>query len=662
MAEHLREDPVISNLTSPSPDLDVHSSEIAWLEQLDITAHDFPYLHPLLSSVFKDWLPAVSSFQGGGQLSWVLADWAAQFIYTEDEAVLGRWNQGMNEAMRACLDTGKTITLSLCADAAAEPVTVAAAIPIRTKSKAEIFSVIGCVIQGTAEETSFAAQILGMAEHHFVSCFYRRFENTFFKDFIAIQEQAKRETLRRSFLVEIVQRLHDKIDVDAVLNEVLDSLVRVYPNARLEILMSQDHHSSNSRVKSLQLQGETRRLCVQAFMEGRLLRNSFQTEDGQGYLEIAVPLSGKQGVYGVFHLFIPSEQFEEADIQLVGMLADTAGTAFENAKLYEQSNQLIHELRLINELTQQLSQSLQLKEVFKFATEELLHIFGAEYCCISQLDKAKESFEMVSTNVASLTKEIFPRDSGFCGLVYATKEPIILSDYNNYGRVYSKLMERTGSNSLIGAPLMIRGEVSGAILLAHTRPHYFSYENYKLLQVLSTHIGLAIANASLHAEVRRMANRDMLTGLFARHYLDDKILGFQRRDAKGSLIVVDIDKFKQINDTHGHQIGDQILKQVSNIIQSTLRKVDISARWGGEELAIYLPDTELEEGYQLAELIRGRISAETTPRVTVSCGVSNWNRMDEKISVESLFYRADMALYRSKNNGRNQTQIGRTVQ
>ncbi|RUT36277.1 sensor domain-containing diguanylate cyclase [Paenibacillus zeisoli] len=661
MAEHPREDPVISKLPSPSSELFVHSNEIAWLEQLDITEHDFPYLSPLLRSVFKDWIPAVSSFQGGGQLSWLLADWSAEVIHSEDETSLSKWNEGMYQAMRACLDTGKTTTISLCKDAVAEHNVVAAAIPIRTKSKAEVFSVIGCIIEGTSEEITFAAQIMGIAEHHFGACFYRRFENTFFKDFIAIQEQAKRETLRRSFLVEIVQRLQDKIDVDAVLNEVLDSIVRVYPNARLEILMSQDHQSSNSRVKSLQLQGETRRLCVQAFMEGRLLRNCFQTEHGQGYLEIAVPLSGKQGVYGVFHLIIPSEQFEEADIQLVGMLADTAGTAFENAKLYEQSNQLIHELRLINELTQQLSQSLQLKEVFKFAREELLHIFGAEYCCISQLDKDKDFFEMVSTNVASLTKEIFPRDCGFCGLVYATKEPIILSDYHNYGRVYSKLMEETGSSSLIGVPLMIRGEVSGAILLTHTRSHYFSYENYKLLQVLATHIGLAIANASLHAEVRRMANRDMLTGLYARHYLDDKLLEFQRRDTKGSLIVVDIDKFKQVNDTYGHQIGDQILKQVCNIIQSTVRKIDISARWGGEELAVYLPGTELEEGYQLAERIRERVAAETKPRVTVSCGVSNWNRKDDKISVESLFYRADMALYRSKNNGRNQTRIGRNI-
>ncbi|WP_068616724.1 diguanylate cyclase [Paenibacillus tuaregi] len=661
MAEHPREDPVISSLPSQSPELNPQLNELAWLEQLDITTYDFPYIHFLLKSAFRDWLSAASTLQAGGRALWLVGDWTAEVLQAEGDPELNEWIEGINKAMRLSLESGKITTVKLFEDAAQAHEITAAAVPVRTRSDAEIFAFIGCIMQGNDQDIAFGNRILGIAERHFVTCFYRRFENTFFKDLLTLQEQAKRETFRRSFLVEVVQRLHDKIDVDAVLNEVLDSIISVYPNVRLEILMSQDHQSTNPRVKPLQLQGEMDRLCVQAFMEGKLLRNAFLSEEGTQYLEIAVPLSGKQGVYGVFHMYIPSEHFEEADIQLVGMLADTAGTAFENAKLYEQSNLLIDELRLINELTQQLSQSLQLKEVFKFATEELLHIFNAEYCCISQLDKDKDFFEMVSTNVPSLSKEIFPRDYGFCGLVYATKEPVILSDYHSYGRVYSKLMEETGSNSMIGAPLLIRGEVRGAILLSHTRPHFFSYENYKLLQVLATHIGLAIANASLHAEVRRMANRDMLTGLFARHYLDDKLLEFQRRDAKGSLIVVDIDKFKQVNDTYGHQIGDKILKQVAVIIQSSVRKIDLCARWGGEELAIYLPGMELEDGYRVAEAIREKVAAETTPQVTVSCGVSEWNRKDEKISVESLFYRADMALYRSKNNGRNQTQIGESV-
>ena len=155
-----------------------------------------------------------------------------------------------------------------------------------------------------------------------------------------------------------------------MLTEVFERIAGMYPGAKVELLMSQDHLSRDPRVKSLQLQGERDHMCVRAFMEGRMLRTEKRGKDDKTYLEIAAPLVGKQGVYGVFHLVMPREEVEEVDLQLIGMLADTAGSAFENAKLYEQSNLLVSELRLINELTKRLNQSLRLEEVFKFATEE----------------------------------------------------------------------------------------------------------------------------------------------------------------------------------------------------------------------------------------------------------------------------------------------------
>jgi diguanylate cyclase (GGDEF)-like protein len=100
------------------------------------------------------------------------------------------------------------------------------------------------------------------------------------------------------------------------------------------------------------------------------------------------------------------------------------------------------------------------------------------------------------------------------------------------------------------------------------------------------------------------------------------------------------------------------LIQVSSIINASIRQGDIAARWGGEELAVYLPGIRAEQAYRIAERIRMYVEAETDPVVTVSCGVSEWTFENEKISVESLFYRADMALYEAKNNGRNCIFIG----
>ena len=135
-----------------------------------------------------------------------------------------------------------------------------------------------------------------------------------------------------------------------------------------------------------------------------------------------------------------------------------------------------------------------------------------------------------------------------------------------------------------------------------------------------------MSNATLHAEVRRMVITDNLTGLFARHYLNERIGRKQLRDSSGSLIVVDIDHFKKINDTYGHQVGDNILIQVSGIIRTSIRDSDIAARWGGEELAIYLPLLGIEQTERVAERIRYRVENETNPRSRYLAAYRNGDR------------------------------------
>ncbi|MCD1257940.1 diguanylate cyclase [Paenibacillus athensensis] len=476
---------------------------------------------------------------------------------------------------------------------------------------------------------------------------------------LTLQNQLhEREALKRDVLFEASKKLHAKIDVDAVLTEVLDNLHNVYPAIQVDLLLSQDSHSTSLPVKPLNFLALEDDICTRAFMEGQLVFESTSDGDGTSTGNIAVPLSGKQGVYGVLHLHAEQTPMSSSDLQFISVLADTAGSAFENAKLYEQSNFLINELRLINEITKRLNQSLRLNEIFEFASSELLNIFGADFSCILQTDKQREKLIVQASNLPSMFQENFTLDEGFSGVVYATKEPVIISDYSMNTKIKSKLMEVTQSRSLIGSPILVNGEVEGVILVVHSKPNFFSYENYKLLQVLSGHIGLAMTNASLHAEVRRMVITDNLTGLYVRHYLDEQANLMQKKDFCGSLIVVDIDYFKRVNDTYGHQVGDKILIQVSGIIKSSIRDTDIAARWGGEELAVYLPQVAKEQTVRIAERIRLRVMQETNPQVTVSCGVSDWNWEEDKISVESLFYKADMALYEAKNSGRNQIKVG----
>ncbi|WP_054958355.1 sensor domain-containing diguanylate cyclase [Paenibacillus dakarensis] len=627
------------------------TDSFTWHESMDITPMDFPYLQQLLTESYDEWKKDSSGLPMVSESDWCImgpeGEWITgnpklyDYFSTGEDIILKR--ALVNKATAAGPGEDRHGAAIICAS------------PVFSRFHHDLFAVLISVSRSGAD----THQIEFMTESAAIilkTCFYRRFEYIFIKDMAQIQRKAEHEANRRSNLFQYVKRMHTKIDVDGVLTEVLESVLGLYPYVDVRLFMSQDHHSSHPLVCPLLLHHWQEEVYMRTFMEG-VLTVSEHLEGPDLMVEIGVPMGGKQGVYGVLYLRIKHELMAEMDLELLGMMADAAGTAFENAKLYEQSNLMIHELRVINELTQQLNKSLQLSEIYQFANDELLKILAAEYCCIMCYSEALGGLEVVSCNVPELAKEVFEKNYGLAGHIYHSKQPMFLADYTVERPAESKLMDSTGSNSMIGTPLTVNGEIRGVILLTHRRRHYFSYDNYRLLQALTSHIGLAVGNAFLHAEVRWMANRDMLTELYARHYLDEVIHDCQNRDFCGSLIVVDIDQFKQVNDTFGHQRGDKILKQVSSIVKTSIRQSDIAARWGGEELAVYLPGLGIEQAVQVAERIRLRVADETDPRVTVSCGISEWNWEHDRISVESLFYRADMALYDAKHSGRNRIVV-----
>ncbi|NIK75751.1 diguanylate cyclase (GGDEF)-like protein [Paenibacillus castaneae] len=630
--------------------IDESTSDIPsiWFESEDINDADEPLLPPLLEASFRQWAEqatGIALFQSG---EFVLFNKEARELAKAGQAAamnVAEREDVLNRVVASVLNNAEMHTFETDSF-------FAAAVPVRRRNDGAVFSVFAFISTAGSNHASEAVHMCGL---HFNQCFYRNFEMLYVRDLLLQQQRSEKDASRRNELFQAAKLLYDQIDVSSVLSELLRSLEELYPSSEVHLYLSQDHLNGDPRVKPLVFKNAEHDLVAKAFLNGK----SVTEHNRDGSIRLAVPMTGKQAAYGVLCMSIGPGKWDERDLPAFMLLADTSGSAFENAKLYEQSNLLINELRLINELTKRLNQSLRLKEIFQFATSELLTIFEADFCCVLQLNKEKNQFVVMSSNFPDLTSEKFSPEYGFCGMVYRTKEPLIISDYWHTRVVTSKLMDNTGSRSLIAAPILVDGAVVGVILVTHKASNFFSYDNYKLLQVMSTHIGLAVTNASLHAEVRRMVITDNLTGLHARHYLNEQIQTRQRIDPFGSLILVDIDYFKRVNDTFGHQVGDQILIQVSNIIRSSIRQGDIAARWGGEELAIYLPGIRAEQAYRIAERIRLHVEEETAPIVTVSCGVSEWTFENEKISVESLFYRADMALYEAKNNGRNCIFVGK---
>jgi diguanylate cyclase (GGDEF)-like protein len=189
--------------------------------------------------------------------------------------------------------------------------------------------------------------------------------------------------------------------------------------------------------------------------------------------------------------------------------------------------------------------------------------------------------------------------------------------------------------------------------------------------VLRVKVHLKVKN--LQDDLRRsnellleLSNTDHLTGLFNRRYLmealDREVQRSLRKGNNLSLILLDIDHFKQVNDTYGHQEGDIVLQTVAHLLQKELRNYDIAARYGGEEFIAVLPDTTLEEAVFVANRVRTsvlatRFSGELAPlSLTVSQGVAMFSRQSSETE-DSFIKLADEALYRAKANGRNRVEV-----
>ncbi|WP_428026763.1 diguanylate cyclase [Arcobacter sp.] len=168
---------------------------------------------------------------------------------------------------------------------------------------------------------------------------------------------------------------------------------------------------------------------------------------------------------------------------------------------------------------------------------------------------------------------------------------------------------------------------------------------------------ISIYPAKMELKLQNLSITDNLTKTFNRLKIDSilekELYNAKRYETNFSIIIADIDKFKNINDSYGHQIGDSVLKEFSHLLSTNIRQTDYLGRWGGEEFIIICPNTTIDYTYELAEKLRKiieKFNFKTVKKVTASFGVSSYSMGDD---IHSLIYKSDMALYESKENGRN---------
>jgi len=231
--------------------------------------------------------------------------------------------------------------------------------------------------------------------------------------------------------------------------------------------------------------------------------------------------------------------------------------------------------------------------------------------------------------------------------------------------VFTRRLVPPAMPSLLVLPLLVHDRPLGTLVLGSRRARAFGDSVRSTLEVLASHVAVSLANARMLKTLEELATRDGLTGLYNKRALMDiasaKLKSAARFKKPLSLLVCDIDHFKKVNDTYGHDVGDQVIKGFGEVLRRVKRDTDAVARFGGEEFVVVCEETEERGAAQLAERIRTELEATTFHsdlgplKVTCSVGVApfpgagaNW---------EALFKATDEALYASKRGGRNRVTV-----
>jgi diguanylate cyclase (GGDEF)-like protein len=265
-----------------------------------------------------------------------------------------------------------------------------------------------------------------------------------------------------------------------------------------------------------------------------------------------------------------------------------------------------------------------------------------------------------------------PRGVGIAGGVVERGEPMLVENIELDPRIGKKNRAHYRTSSFVSVPLKIENHVVGVMNFADKATGvFFDDVDLRLAQTCASHAAIVLDRKELcenTAKLKRQAITDHLSGLLNRGgilgRLREELSRSHRFSKTMSLVMLDIDGFKKINDIHGHATGDRVLRRVSEIILGAVRSIDISGRYGGDEFLVLLPETDMFFATHMAERVRSDIaqtdlSQELPDRIvkniTVSIGIATYP--SHGTSPEVLIDHADEALYRAKANGRNRVSV-----
>ena len=320
-------------------------------------------------------------------------------------------------------------------------------------------------------------------------------------------------------------------------------------------------------------------------------------------------------------------------------------------------------LQALLELSRALSSSLDLEDVLTVLLDRVSRLTGATGTAVSRWDADRDVLVTLAhhshgaNSLADAQQEYAVSEFPSTGSVLRTQRPLQVRSSNPRDDALERaLLARLGFRSLLMLPLVARGETIGLMEIADVNDRAFTPQDVEFCQAVCDVVATSLHNAMLYERARELALRDQLTGLHNRRFFDEQLARMlARSDRSGrpvSLLVLDLDRLKAINDAGGHPAGDCALRAAAGALRSSVRTGDLPCRLGGDEFAVILPDAGIDAAMAVATRAQQALSAEGPGGWSFSGGVA----VDLTGRPPHELYRlADEAAYRAKTSGGGRT-------
>ncbi|MBM3155640.1 MAG: sensor domain-containing diguanylate cyclase, partial [Chloroflexi bacterium] len=401
---------------------------------------------------------------------------------------------------------------------------------------------------------------------------------------------------------------------------------------------------------------------VDVFPEFRALKGEELDGFKESGMELLFPIVSRGQLIGILALG-PREtgKYSLDDINFAKDMVDRVAANLEKEYLQEQLKRHEQELSLISRLSNVMASSLKIQEVYDAFVEGLREVVDIDWATIALIEGDHLHFEALSTKVGSAWQpgERIPLKGTATEWLVNRKRTFVESDLNHRARFWTGTeFVKRGIRSIVYIPLLVKGEAIGSLIIASQHPRAYTPEQIHLLERLASQIAMPVENSRLYSKAEQRALIDELTGLFNRRYFDEcltrEIERHSRHSSILSLVLLDLDVFKEYNDKYGHVAGDRVLTLIGKMMEKSIRNIDLAFRYGGDEFAILLPNADGNSAFIVAERVRAKIAHEMKGERTVmtaSLGLATWP--SDGVTPDEIVTAADRALYYAKRTGGN---------